>query len=141
MNGRGKTSLFLMELLIAITVFAVCAAVCTAIFTDAFLTAKDAGDLNYALIAAKNGAETYKTVKSPEETAAVLGGGALGPGSAAVYYDGSWQVCGEPDAAYVLRLNAGLSAAPPFLCALSVEKITGEEIIAFTVAAGGGSAR
>ena len=129
MDGRARTSLFLMEQVIAVTVFAVCAAVCAAIFTEAFFTANDAKDINYAIIAAKNGAETYKIYGSPEETAAALGGRAGSPGSAAVYYDRNWRVCGEPEAAYIMRIN---------LNSLSVERMTGEEIIAFTVAAGAG---
>ena len=135
MNTRTRTSLFLMEQLAAITVFAVCAAVCAWIFTEAFYKANDARDINYALMAAKNGAEAYKAYGSPEKAAEALAGRAYAPGEAAVYYDKNWRVCDGPDAAYVLRLTGVRGAISPPLCRLSVERAAGEEIIAFTAAA------
>ena len=150
MDGRTRTSLFLMEQVIAITVFAVCAAVCVAIFTDAFYRANDAKDINYALIAAKNGAEAYKVYGSAHEAAAALGGYAQTSSGATVYYDKNWRVCEESDAAFILRLNEQ-EGIPDSLSLqtqnteikrearyseLSIERITGEELIAFIVAAG-----
>lgn len=142
MNGRSRSSLFLIEQLIVIAVFAVCAAACVSIFVDAFLTAEGTDDINHALIAAKSGAECYKAYGNLEETAEILEG-VYSPDAtyAVVYYDGDWRVCGETEAVYTMRFESadagGLTA--PLLCELSVEKITGEEIISFTVAAGGGT--
>ena len=150
MSGRSRSSLFLMEQLIVITIFAVCASVCVKIFIGSFLMANDTRDMNHALVAAKNCAECYKVYADLEKTAAVLSGRECsldGAQAVAVYYDKKWKVCDLTEAAYALRLNApplnasspgaaaGDIAGLPLLCELSVEKITGEEIVGFTVAA------
>ena len=133
MNARSRSTLFLMELLAAVTIFAVCAAVCAKLFIASFLMANDTRDMNNALLAAKNGAEIFKVYADPAKTAAALSGadtGEYGP-RGVVYYDKKWLVCGEADAVYALRLRA-LSART---CELSVEKINEAEIISFTIAA------
>ena len=136
MQENTRSSLFLMEQVIAITVFALFAAVCTAIMINAFFKANDARDLNYALIAAKNGAEAYRIYGSPEEAASSLGGRAHSPGSADIYYDRNWRVCGEQDAVFVLRFNTADDAARPPASELTVERMAGGEIIALTVTSG-----
>ena len=146
MNARSRSTLFLIEQLVVIAIFAVCASVCTSIFIDSYLMANDTRDMNHALVAAKGGAECFKAYGDPRKTAAVLGGGEDGLGNAAdgvVYYDAKWRVCGAAEAAYALRLRSDSrsskdavsdEALPLLLCQLSVEKISGEEIIGFTVA-------
>jgi len=54
MSERTRAGHFLLELLLAIAIFSVCAAVCIWLFFEAFSTANDARDLNYALAAAKS---------------------------------------------------------------------------------------
>lgn len=56
----SKSSLFLMELLIAITVFALTSAICMQIFTYAKIKSDFAGDLSTAITSAQNVAECYK---------------------------------------------------------------------------------
>ena len=148
MNGRSRSTLFLMEQLIVIAIFALCASVCVKIFIGSFLMAGDTRDMRQALVAAKGGAECYKAYGDLEKTAALLSGGRYSSSPAAdayyVYYDEDWQVCGETEAAYALRLKVlrfksfteDEEAPLPLLCELSVEKITGEEIVGFTVSAG-----
>jgi Tfp pilus assembly protein FimT len=108
--------IFLMELLIAVAVFAVCAAVCVSIFVDSYLVSEAADDLNHAMIVAKNGAER---LKAGEDLAVP------------VFYDAGWNPCEESSAVYILLTSSGR---------LSVEKATGEEIIAFPIVKGGGGA-
>ena len=145
MNGRSRSTLFLIEQLIVITIFAVCASVCVNIFIGSYLTANEVRGINHALIAAKNGAECYKEYGDPGKAAAFLSGRehALGVSYAVVYYDAGWRVCDVEEAAYMMSLrnvpaNEKLThegAKYPLLCELSVEKITGEELIGFTVSA------
>ena len=146
MNWRSRSSLFLMEQLIVIAIFAVCAAVCVKISIGSFLMANDTRDVNRALVAAKGGAECYKAYGDLKKTAASLAGSEYsfdGDGMAVVvYYDAGWRTCGKTEAAYALRLvelrgvnaTGGNFTLPP-LCKLSVGKTTGEEIVGFTVAA------
>ena len=142
MNWRSRSSLFLMEQLIVIAIFAVCACICVNIFIGSFLMANDTRNLNRALAAAKGGAECYKAYGDLKKTAAVLGGSEHSGPVAVVYYDTEWRTCGETEAAYVLRLKelhpektTEGNLAFPSLCKLSVEKMSGGEIIGFTVAA------
>ena len=141
MNDRSRPTLFLMETLIVITIFAVCASVCVKIFIGSYLMAKDTRDLKHALVVAKNGAECFKAYGDLEKTAAFLGGHGYildGSPTVVVYYNSEWLVCGEAEADYALRLKsraADKGTVLPLLCELFVEKITGEEIIGFAVAA------
>jgi len=134
--SKSRTTLFLIEKLIVIVVFALCAAACVEIFTEAFLMASDSRNMNYALVAAKNGAERLKANGDMSGTAEALGGRHNDSGleSVIVYYDGDWQASSEAGAAFVMRLSR-IEGEPPHLCRLSVEKIGGEEILSFTAAA------
>ena len=142
MNKRGglKSSLFLMEQLIVILIFALCAAICVKIFVSSYIIASDSKDLNHALLIAESGAECYKAAAGDmESTARILGGSLQGAGAAlTVFYDDKWRVCGDNEAAYVLRMT-DQTAADAFVSLLrsdlSVEKIAGPEtLIAFSVA-------
>ena len=124
MHTRTRASLFLMEQLFAICVFAVCAAVCAFIFTEAAATSQAARDINHATIAAKNAAEAYKASGDLVAVAALLGGRALDPTEAVIYYDQDWRPCPEDVAIYSLRLNP---------TTLTISKMGSGEIIAFPV--------
>ena len=119
MNERTRAAHFLLELMIAIALFAVCAAVCIWLFFEAFTTANDARDLNYALIAAKNAAETCKAYGRPEEQV--------------IYYDANWRTSDEAEAMFVLYFTALDDLTVSLLYELKVDKKCGEEIIAFPV--------
>ena len=141
MNGRSRSALFLMEQLIVIAVFSICAAVCANIFIGSYITARESRDMKHALALAKNTAESFKAFGSLERAAEVLAGSAYsmdGSAGALIYFDEEWRVCGEDGAAYELRaaLRGGDdNAALPLLCDLSVSHIAGEEILGFAVAA------
>ena len=140
--NRSRSTLFLMEQLIVIATFAVCAAACIKILAASYFMATETRDMSNAIRAAENSAECYKAVSGDVgKTALIMGGipaNVDGSDAAVVYYDKDWRVCGEQGAVYVLRLvdkspATGLAALASG--DLSVEKLTGEEIIAFSVAA------
>ena len=135
MYGKSRTTLFLIEKLIVIVVFALCAAASVGIFVEAFIMSNDSRDMNNALIAAKNGAERFRASEDLSGTAEALGGRLYDAGreSAAVYYDEDWQAVGETGAAYVMRLSR-VEGEPSYICRLSVERIDGNEILSFTIA-------
>lgn len=60
MKYSGKSSLFLMELMIALLIFAVCACVCAAIVAKAGADINESRDMSNALIMAQNRAELIK---------------------------------------------------------------------------------
>jgi hypothetical protein len=119
-----------MELLAAITTFAVCAAVCVRILAGAYLMANDALDEGGALLAAKNCAEYFKICGAAGQTAASLGGRGR-----AVYYDKKWRPCEAAEAEFVSLIEdsdpdggAALSS-----CRVYVERMTGETLVSFDV--------
>ena len=143
MNNRSRSTLFLIEQLIVIAVFALCAAACVRILADSYFTANNSRDLSNALLVAESGAESFKAAGGDVgSTASLMGGTAEksgATGTAIVYFDRQWQVCGESAAFYKLSLACTDPAERPALYEgeLLVEKITGEELISLTVVARG----
>ena len=144
MHRRSGLTLFLMEQLIVIAVFAVCAAACVKILVDSYFVATQTRDLSNAIRVAESGAECYKAASGDVgKIAEILGGKAenAGTATAIVHYDEDWRVCGEENASYRLRLvrgNKSDGAQELLQGELLVEKITDEavqEIIVFPVAA------
>jgi len=140
MNNRSRSTLFLIEQLIVIAVFAICAVACVSILATAFFYASDSNAAGHALVAAESGAEIFKA--SGGDFAAVadkLGGAAEVTGSVVVYYNKAWQVCGIADARYFLHLMSvapdGSPGSELIAGEMLVAKITGEELVAFPVAA------
>jgi len=141
MSPRSKSTLFLIEQLIVVAVFAICAAACVRIFTAAYFTASESRDINNAIHIAESGAESFKATGGDiGKVADILGGTAHGEGDAAVavvYYDSSWQVAAYAGAQYCLTLSVlEQQPATPLLISgeLSVETLGGELLIAFPLA-------
>ena len=142
MRQRSKSTLFLIEQLIVIAVFALCATACVRIQSTAYFYQRDSKDISNALLVAQSGAESLKAVSGNfAMVAEILGGVAEGASgtSVVVYYDSKWHVCGPSDASYVLRIvgsGAEPASAPLLTGELSVEKTTGEGLVSFTVITG-----
>jgi len=141
MSPRSKSTLFLIEQLIVVAVFAICAAACVRIFTAAFFTASEARDTSNAIHIAESGAESFKATGGDiDKVAGVLGGIAHVEGDDAVsvvYYDRDWQVTDYDEAQYCLTLSVlKQQPATPLLISgeLSVETLSGERLIAFPLA-------
>jgi len=144
MNTRSRSTLFLIEQLIVIAVFAICAAACARILTSAYFSSRDSRDMSNAILVAESSAESFKATGGDTRKVAELLGGVNGTvnGNAAaiIYYDRQWTVCGFDDAYYRLVLvNEGLDSGFVYLLSgsLKVEMLTGEEILAFPVAVRG----
>ncbi|MCL2151522.1 MAG: hypothetical protein FWH57_00955 [Oscillospiraceae bacterium] len=143
MNQRSRSTLFLIEQLIVVAVFAICGAACVSILTSAYLTARDSKDIVNAISVAESGAESYKAtggdmIKAVE----MLGGGAIsnsdGAYEAIIYYDRQWHICAIDEAFYAFRIiRNGPENRPTSLITdkILVEKLTGETLITFNVAA------
>ena len=125
MDSR-KSGLFLMELLIVITVFAVCAAICVSIFTEAYLTAAHTRDVSRAVNEARSAAEAFK---------------ATGRIPGAVYYNSDWQPCQEDGASFVVWLEPDGGSGLIPTCTVRVQQVTGETLVSLTAASrfGGGN--
>lgn len=69
MSNNRKSSLFLMELMIALLIFSVCAGVCAAISAKAAINISESRDISNALIIAQNNAEMIKSgIESENKT-------------------------------------------------------------------------
>ena len=87
---NNTSSLFLLELILAVLFFSVASALCIQIFTKAHLMSQDARDLNFA-------------VNEVSSMAEQMSDGTLQ--GAAAYYDSSYASCEKADAVYVLTVH------------------------------------
>ena len=146
MNTRSKSTLFLIEQLIVIAVFAICAAACISILASAYFTSEDTRDMSNALLVAESAAEAYKATGGDLASVAGIMGGGLdysdGTYGMMVNYDGNWNVSAGSDSVYRLLLmpqDIGSVHSSLDSANLSVSKQTGEEIISFPVVTRKGS--
>ena len=87
---NNTSSLFLLELILAVLFFSVASALCIQIFTKAHLMSQGARDLNFAVNEVSSMAE-----QMPDGTLQ----------DAAAYYDSSYASCEKADAVYVLTVH------------------------------------
>ena len=87
-----KSGLFAIELLIAVGIFSLCAAICMGLFVRSEVMSQEAADLNRAVSAARSAAECYKAAGGDlEKTAELTGGGVLDAGTLFIEFAESWQ--------------------------------------------------
>ena len=87
---NNTSSLFLLELILAVLFFSVASALCIQIFTKAHLMSQDARDLNFAVNEVSSMAEQISAGTLQDDTA---------------YYDSSYASCEKADAVYVLTVH------------------------------------
>ena len=146
MRTRSKSTLFLIEQLIVVAVFAISAAACITILASAYFTSVETRDLRKAILVAENVAETFKAtngsvysisiVLDGEDMIAIKSQG--NELTAIVYYDNDWQVSYENNAAYMLKLSRPAypdTSLNVITGELAVSKLSGEEILSFPVSA------
>jgi hypothetical protein len=144
MNKRSRSTLFLIEQLIVIAVFAICSTACVKILTSAYVAARESKDVTNAISVAESGAECFKAVNGDVNKASEMLGGFTGItdniNEAVIYYDKQWQVCKRNDAAYIFYLIKGkpeTQSTSLIMGEIYVGKITGECLMNLQVAAGG----
>ena len=100
---KSKTSLFLMELIITILLFAACGAVCVKLFVTSYVMTQDTVELNEAVSIAQGFAEVMRGTDGDIDSVlehyprAVRGG----EGFFEVFYDDDFEICGYEEASYV----------------------------------------
>lgn len=108
------SSLFLLELILAVLFFSVASALCIQIFTKAHLMSQDARDLNFAVNEVSSMAEQISAGTLHSDTAASSDDTASDPSTqmpddslqdAAAYYNSSYASCEKADAVYVLTVH------------------------------------
>lgn len=101
---RSRTTLFLIELAIALGVFAFCAAVCLGVFGTAKRLTRESEALNGASVAAQSAAECYKAADGDLDACAALLEAAPENGALTLGFDENWRRTAE-NAAFVLVLT------------------------------------
>lgn len=117
-----SSSLFLMELILAIFFFSAASAVCVQFFVKSHLLSRDSNALNHAVNICAGIAETVSCADSIQDAAGLLR--ELFPDSTfpdddsmdirtdaetAVYYDNEFAICKQTDASYILFLQLSQS--------------------------------
>ena len=144
MTQRSKSTLFLIEQLIVIAVFAICAVACVSILSAAYFNTNDSNSTRHALLKAESSAEVFKATGGDFSVVANTMGGTVKQGEAGtaiivVYYDSLWRISDEANAGYVLTIEVDALWNPydfEFSAAdLIVGRVTGEELVVMEVAA------
>ena len=135
-----RSSLFLLELLIAILFFSLSAAVCVRIFVKSYTLELESADLNYAVHASTSIAEILYHHETPieylKDTYPLAG---FDKNVFCIYYDTDWQPSNIENSAYILELTLNDSTTyligqievyktDQVLYTLTIEKYMGMEV-------------
>lgn len=139
-----KSGLFAIELLIAVGIFSLCAAICMGLFVRAEVMSQDAADLNRAVSAARGAAECFKAAGGNlERTAALTGGETRNEDTLFIEFDENWQPLPAGEAGAFALSIARSGEAPGYAGALlevkrydrSGSETTGESLLTWDIAA------
>ena len=130
-----RSGLFAIELLIAVGVFSLCAAICVGQFVRSEVMSQDSADLNRAISEARSAAECFKAAGGDLERTAQLTGGQMMGDTVCISYDEGWEKLdggGESafDVVLSLRPEDGYTGA-----SLSVQRYdrSGKEAVGTTI--------
>jgi type II secretory pathway pseudopilin PulG len=106
-GGSSASGMFLIELLLAIMIFAIASAICMKVFVLSHQIAAGSNDLNHAVVAAQSGAECFKASSGDlSETANLLGGNyGAESDTVALYFDAAWKHAGSSSYDYILEIK------------------------------------
>jgi len=131
-----RSGLFAIELLVAVGIFTLCAAICVGLFVRSEVMSRDSAVLTRAVSEAKSAAECYKAEGGDlARTAALFGGGVSGE-AMRVCYDKNWNILPESEngEAYVLELVPLENELCPE-CTLQLTESGGGTLVDWTIAA------
>jgi len=100
---QSGSIVFLTEVFMALTIFALCSSVCAGLFMWSHRYSNESSALSKAVMAAQGGAEAFKRYAAVDDLARVLGGTVEDSGCT-VYYDANWLAADEQSAAFVMRI-------------------------------------
>ena len=134
--GRSRSTLFLMEQIIVITIFAICAAVCVKILVVSFLMTVDAVDTKNALLAVESAAESHKAFAGDNSSIARILGGHYNDYGVIVYFNCDWQSIDiAEDASFVLHLYRYREEPALILSDIFVTRVaSGDQLVSITTA-------
>lgn len=102
----SKSTLFLMELVVVLLFFSLCAAICVSVFGSAQQMARDSHNLSDSVVAARNAASCYKSADGDIQQAVTMLDGQWDDQNGIVYYDKQWQPVSQKDSiSYYVQLK------------------------------------
>ena len=91
-----RSGLFAIELLIAVGIFSLCAAICVGLFVRSEIMSQDSADLDRAVTEARSAAECFKAAGGDLEETARLTGGELAQDALHLRYDENFELVLTP---------------------------------------------
>lgn len=106
---NSRSALFLGEVVLALLIFALSAAVCVGLLFRAYRVSEASRDLNQAVFCVQSAAEVFKIQPELEKVSALLGGD-LQSGHCYVYYNEDWQPAEKKDAVFTMLITPHFEA-------------------------------
>lgn len=129
-----KATLFLMELVIVIFFFSICAAICVNMFGSAQQMADDSENLSRAVVEARSAASCYKAADGDLEKTAYLLDGVQLDDSAAVYFDEAWNKTADSEnAQFAVQLKQRTNPGEADVYILQLNKASDNIIFSISV--------
>ena len=105
-TGKSRSSLFLIELILAVLFFSLGSGICIRAFSQASTISRSSADLSFASSQVSSAASVIRYCKDPAEAVAkFFPEASLEEDGFAVYYDDDRNSCNEADAAYVMSVQ------------------------------------
>ena len=127
-HRTSKTSLFLIELMIVLLVFALCATVCVSLFVSSRLKSNESRGLSGAMLQAQSAAELLKSGKELPSAASILGG-VYEDGNVQVGYGSEWEPVALSDARYILSIVPSSSASAAGLSRADIAVVEQDNVL------------
>ena len=128
LRSRSRSSLFLLEMIIVILVFAVSSAVCASLFVSARLASLQSSRLTMAVGLCQNAAECLRAAgDDPGLLEEVLGARALGGGVYEAGYDADGHPAGPDGARYLLTIVTARSEGGLLHAAITLDEADGAD--------------
>lgn len=126
----SKSTLFLMELVVVLLFFSLCAAICVSLFGTAQQMARDSHSLSDSVVAARSAASCYKSAEGDGQQVMTMLDGQWDQQIGIVYYDKRWQpVRTVEDSCYYLQLKPLAQAGEAEITVYA----TGKDVPLFTL--------
>ncbi len=103
--GHNRATLPLMEQIIMLLVFMLCATVCVRVFTYSHVLSLNDAIRDRAVVFVQSAAELTKASKADYHEIAEKADGEVLPDGVYIYYDKGFNVCGKDENAYTLRVE------------------------------------
>lgn len=113
-NTKSKSSLFLLELAVAIVFFALASVICIQLFVKSHTLSRESSEMSMAVVQAQSVAEAYKAAQGDSEKLSRLLNTSIysenGVYSCELYFNSEWERVDNPDNADYLLILRSYSA-------------------------------